>query len=103
MCAFFGERGFNTPPPRLTRFSLLAESGSVKWGLRSPTGHVEGEEERLWLNVLEQTCKIKWRLSDGLNIRSVMRRNVHRERTCRETTAPGARSRARGVMNCLEP
>lgn len=44
MCDFFCKRGFNKPSPRLNYFSLLAEGGSFKLGLRSLTGQVEGEE-----------------------------------------------------------
>lgn len=42
--AFFYERGFNKPSLRLNYFSLIAEGGSFKLGLRSLTGQVEGEE-----------------------------------------------------------
>lgn len=44
MCAFFYEKGFNKPSLRLNYFSLLAEGGSFKLGLRSLVGQVEGEE-----------------------------------------------------------
>lgn len=44
MCDFFYKRGFNKPSLRLNYFSLLAEGGSFKLGLRSLTGQVEGEE-----------------------------------------------------------
>lgn len=44
MCDFFYEGGFNKPSLRLNYFSLLAEGGSFKLGLRSLTGQVEGEE-----------------------------------------------------------
>lgn len=88
MCVISFMRGFNKPSLRLNYFSLLAEGGSFKLGLRSLTGQVEGRKERryaLWLNVLEQTCKIKWRLSDSLNICSLMHSNVHREKMQKKT------------------
>jgi len=44
VCDFFYEGGFNKSLLRLNYFSLLAEAGSFKLGLRSLTGQVEGEE-----------------------------------------------------------
>lgn len=99
VCDFFYERDFSKPSLRLNYFSLLAESGSFKLGLRSLTGQVEGEERErryaLWLNVLEQTCKIKWRLSDSLNICSFMHRNIYRENTQKNYCSSGLHSSIR--------